>query len=244
MDTEAHCTTRGLGKDQEEDHVVGREGNEVEGGNKNLDPTKGENGTERKEEGKLDDETKGQEEEIDGGSQILDLTNCDEQMKEHEQNNENQRQYVCFRCAGSYGPEGHITEKDLADLKRSGSMINDDVVNGFLSILIRPNVERGVKRLDTTFYQSSFTSYRERDFYRENIDWRNLTDKIIFIPIFVGARTGGHYSLLVVDRIIHKEGIFVYFDSLSGYARNTWQKYLKMKACVTSTRRHHWEGQC
>jgi len=50
MDTEAHCTTRGLGKDQEEDHVVGREGNEVEGGNKNLDPTKGENGTERRKE--------------------------------------------------------------------------------------------------------------------------------------------------------------------------------------------------
>ena len=47
---------------------------------------------------------------------------------------------------------------------------------------------------------------------QSGVDWENNT--LIFVPIFVGAVYGGHFSLLVIDRTQNKDGIFVYFDSL------------------------------
>ena len=134
---------------------------------------------------------------------------------------------------GSYGNrEGHITRKEYDSLVVSGKMVTASVVNGYLSILIRPHQARGVRRLDTTFYtgefnQKQYDSYKNRKVFRENIDWDGKSDKIIFIPIFVGDVKGGHFSLLVLDRIIDENGIFVYFDSMKTDTFEKLQRHIQ-----------------
>ena len=40
---------------------------------------------------------------------------------------------------------------------------------------------------------------------------------ILLIPVFVGPRACGHWTMLVCDRRVHKAGIFTWFDSLPSY---------------------------
>jgi len=159
---------------------------------------------------------------VGGDNRVFDLTVTEDDESEDDEREE--EQVINYSFTGSYGDrQGHITGQEHDALLVSGKMITASVVNGYLSVLIRSNVLNGVKRLDTTFYRSDcnenhFENYKQRRVYRENIDWEGKSDKIIFIPIFVGKnREAGHFSLLVLDRIIDEKGIFIYFDSMKSY---------------------------
>lgn len=37
--------------------------------------------------------------------------------------------------------------------------------------------------------------------------------KLLLVPIFTGVTTGGHFSLVILDRTVYQPGIFFYFGS-------------------------------
>jgi hypothetical protein len=99
-------------------------------------------------------------------------------------------------------------------------MVNGGCVRGYLASLVKAFWNQGVRRAGDDF----FPMIREKswEFYLDQvermkdgshaIDWEN--DPVILLPIFTGPYSGGHFSLLVVDRTRYSAGLFLYFDSL------------------------------
>jgi hypothetical protein len=125
-----------------------------------------------------------------------------------------------------------INISDFHALSQEGTMLTGCCVRGYLSCLVRPyHAEQGVKFTDDSFYSSrswaDYTAFRGTN----KLDLENAP--VIFIPIFTGPQHGGHFSLLVVDRTMHRHGVFLYFDSFPAGA-GAIARGLKDYLCTTS----------
>lgn len=104
-------------------------------------------------------------------------------------------------------------------------MIQGCVVCGYLSALVRSFYHTGVRRVGTDVWTTwlrtqSWASVESLcDGTQSGVDWKK--DRVIFVPIFVGDHSGGHFSLLVIDHTQYDAGIFIYFDSYPAISKDT-----------------------
>jgi Ulp1 family protease len=119
-------------------------------------------------------------------------------------------------------------------------------VNCYLNLLVAEAYSKeadvGARRVHDTFFPEAHNRIIQENKTFENylehvqdladaaalIDWE--TDKLIFLPIFVGHVSAGHWALLVVDRLYVKTGIITYFDSLPSFAPRTYATLKKLLA--------------
>jgi hypothetical protein len=118
-----------------------------------------------------------------------------------------------------------ILRCNVEALRRQGMMVQGCIVRGYLSALVRPFYDLGVRRVGTDVWTTwlatrSWASVEALcDGTQSGVDWKK--DRVIFVPVFVGDRSGGHFSLLVIDRTQYNPGIFVYFDSYPAIGNQT-----------------------
>jgi Ulp1 family protease len=132
------------------------------------------------------------------------------------------------------GPAPHTTftinlsQEHINHLVSQGQMIGSSTTDAYLSLLVRPYWEHGIRRANEFFYH--FLSNSDGDWEKAKtqmdglmcggqlINWE--TDPLIFIPIAFGA----HFSLLVLDRIRFDSDVFVHFDSLPMYHHDVLER--------------------
>jgi Ulp1 family protease len=141
----------------------------------------------------------------------------------------------------------HVTPADTRGLLSFGTLLNDNVVLGYLNLLAVKFNGLGIPvrivapQFYPAFLQEGWTKVqrwvKETGFMQTN--WQ--TAEIIVVPIFTGPMYGGHWSGFTVDRTIPigPTGIRVYKDSLSSLssqrASNDLKAYLSTTPLVDDT---------
>jgi len=103
------------------------------------------------------------------------------------------------------------------DLLRQGSMLGSDVIRAYFFTLARQFYSVGVRSVDDFFYPmvkceirtspDTFWEVMKRKYRKAELD----SAKLLLMPIFTGVTTGGHFSLVILDRTVYRPGIFFYF---------------------------------
>ena len=122
-----------------------------------------------------------------------------------------------------------VHKRALGDLLKQGETICDEPITAYLNALTLHcfcdnDRSSEVYRCDTTFWRSLNCLLAQGhtveeaweelpSFQSEGCvnDWANFDSLII--PIFVGARECGHWSVLVCDRRVNRAGHLIWFDS-------------------------------
>jgi len=131
-----------------------------------------------------------------------------------------------------------LEPQDYKRVMQQGLMMCGFETTAYLSRLSRANYNLGVRRVEEDFWtrmgenltQHGIANFWEIHMQQMNrralgsnfIDWQN--DPVIIIPIFLGPREAGHWTLLICDRTRSKTGVMVYFDSLPAYQKDIFEK--------------------
>jgi hypothetical protein len=134
---------------------------------------------------------------------------------------------------------------EITDLRTSGSLVTGSTVVGYLNLLVSPFYysHYGVRRAHDTFmpcvskqgWSHHVARMEELNDASYFIDWGE--DKLIFIPIFLGAEQAGHWALLVVNRLRHPAGVLTYFDSLPNFDKGAYGRLKKLLARTPLTKK-------
>jgi Ulp1 family protease len=137
-----------------------------------------------------------------------------------------------------------VTLSQAKDVQEQGCLISGSVVNCYLNLLVAEAYSKEAdvgarKGHDTFFAEAQDRILQRKETFKDYvthvqdmadasalIDWE--TDKLIFLPIFVGHTNAGHWALLVVDRLYFKDGMINYFDSLPSFAPRTFDRLKKV----------------
>jgi hypothetical protein len=101
----------------------------------------------------------------------------------------------------------NITLHDIHEMLQSGSLLNDQVMNGYMNLLGAMFVRNLGLRVVSTYFYSKITqstnSWNQvnrwvREIGHSHTNWENAP--IIAIPIFLGPNSCGHWKNLLVDR--------------------------------------------
>ena len=110
-----------------------------------------------------------------------------------------------------------INETQFSDLQTQGKCIHGDIINTYLSLLVRSKIY-SLKTVDTTFLtklKNCGWHEAQKYFTSNNNQFSNWeTARLIFIPIFVGDEKLGHWLNLIVDKIEDKNVLVYIADSL------------------------------
>jgi Ulp1 family protease len=120
---------------------------------------------------------------------------------------------------------------DSMALFQTGSLINDNVVQGYLNMLAHKaaTLDIELSTLAPQFYpvlRNSGWNGVDRWLRATKLSEANWgTSRLIFLPIFLGANDYGHWTSLIADRNVLKQGLLVFSDSLPAgtAARNSNQ---------------------
>jgi hypothetical protein len=112
-----------------------------------------------------------------------------------------------------------LRQKHRDALLQQGAMLGSHIVRAYLYTVGRQFYSVGVRCVDDTFYPKlrsqmrlspdSFWKRIKKTYKKANVD----VAKLLLIPIFSGRTTGGHFSLVIIDRTLYDSGIFFYFGS-------------------------------
>jgi hypothetical protein len=116
-----------------------------------------------------------------------------------------------------------LSFRDTQNMLTSGSMLNDNVVQGYCNLIAQQFGSLGLHvRIVSPQFYPTFRKYGWERVQRwvqatqaVESDWTNAP--LILVPTFTGPRDAGHWSGLIVDRIQGRigTGICVYQDSLT-----------------------------
>jgi Ulp1 family protease len=113
-----------------------------------------------------------------------------------------------------------LNPDDTREMLKFGSLLNDNVVQGYLNLLAVKFMGLGVRIVVPSFYPKlladGWDAVQTWVQESESMDTNWETAPIILVPIFTGSLHYGHWSGLIVDRRIQigSTGIRVYHDSL------------------------------
>lgn len=147
--------------------------------------------------------------------------------------------------------------QDMHPLQNQGRMIPGMVTNAYLNVLVRRHYHLGVRCTGDTFHWALSAAVKERGPGSGTLDkviegfvgsetydseapnaspqkrFKTLKDDwtyspLLFIQVFEGVATAGHFSLLIVDRTRYAPGIFIYLDSFAALGFRTFEKLQKL----------------